>query len=101
MGKLLNNKICIVTGAGAGIGKATAQLFAEKGATVYAVDIKGLDWVNPVVSNGTRIIAKELDICDFSEVKNLVMTIKKEHGRIDVLANIAVALRRPLPYILH
>lgn len=89
MGKLLNNKICIVTGAGAGIGKATAQLFAEKGATVYAVDIKGLDWVNPEESNGTRIIAKELDICDFSEVKNLVMTIKKEHGRIDVLANIA------------
>ncbi|MBO4827672.1 MAG: SDR family oxidoreductase [Prevotella sp.] len=89
MGKLLNNKICIVTGADAGIGKATAQLFAEEGATVYAVDIKGLNWVNPEESNGTRIIAKELDICDFSEVKNLVMTIKKEHGCIDVLANIA------------
>lgn len=89
MGKLLNNKICIVTGAGAGIGKVTAQLFAEEGATVYAVDIKGLEWIDSVKVDIDNIHPLELDICDFSKVKNMVMAIKKEHGRIDILANIA------------
>lgn len=86
---MLKGKIAIVTGAGAGIGKSTAQLFAQNGAIVYAVDIKGLDWINSLGLKNNQIIAKELDICDFSEVKNMVMAIKKDHGHIDVLANIA------------
>jgi len=86
---MLKGRIAIVTGAGAGIGKATAQLFAQNGAIVYALDIKGLDWVNSEDPNGNQIIARELDICDFSSIKSLVMEIKKKHGHIDVLANIA------------
>ncbi len=42
----LANKVTIVTGAGAGIGKATAILFANEGAIVYAADIKGLEWID-------------------------------------------------------
>lgn len=86
---LLEEKIVIVTGAGAGIGKATSQLFAQNGAIVYAVDIKGLDWVCSEKQYDNQIFARELDICDFAAVKNLTMEIKKEHGHIDVLANIA------------
>ena len=87
--KLLENKVALVTGAGAGIGKATAQLFAKEGAIVYAADIKGLDWIESNEDENVRIVPLQLDICDFSAVKNAVVSIKKEHGHIDVLANIA------------
>ena len=85
----LENKIAIVTGSGAGIGKATAELFAQEGAVVYAIDIKGLDWVAANQNSNLQIIACELDICDFATVKQLVMRVKKEHGHVDILANIA------------
>lgn len=85
----LNNKVAIITGAGAGIGKTTAKLFASEGAVVYALDIKGLDWVAEEGFDSNQIIAKELDICDFAAVKEVVMTAKKAYGHIDILANIA------------
>ena len=85
---MLQGKVALITGAGAGIGKATTQLFAQNGAIVYAVDIKGLEWVAD--SNFQQsIIPLELNICDFQAVKEAVIRIKKEQGKIDILANIA------------
>jgi len=87
---MLDNKVTIITGAGAGIGKATAILFAKEGATVYAVDIKGLEWIeSEKFESGGCVKPLQLDICDFVAVKNAVVSIKKEQGHIDVLANIA------------
>lgn len=87
--ELLKNKVTIVTGAGAGIGQSTAKLYANEGAVVYAVDIKGLEWIETFTSYEGKVVPIQLDICDFAAVKNAVMTIKKEYGHIDVLANIA------------
>ena len=89
MSNQLENKVAIVTGAGAGIGKATAILFANEGAIVYAADIKGLEWIVTEKFESGCVKPLQLDICDFVAVKNAVVSIKKEHGHIDVLANIA------------
>jgi len=89
MNLLLENKVALITGAGAGIGQATARLFAKEGAVVYAADIKGLEWVDSFNEDKGKVVPLQMDICDFSTVKTSIMAIKKEHGRIDVLANIA------------
>ena len=79
---LLQNKVSIVTGAGAGIGQATAKLFAKEGAVVYAIDIKGLEWIESFSANEGSVIPVTMDICDFAAVKSAVMAIKKEYGHI-------------------
>jgi NAD(P)-dependent dehydrogenase (short-subunit alcohol dehydrogenase family) len=73
----LRDKVCIVTGAGSGIGLATARLFAEEGATVVAADI------DPTGEGVTH----RVDVADEDETRSLAAAVVEEHGRIDVLFN--------------
>jgi NAD(P)-dependent dehydrogenase (short-subunit alcohol dehydrogenase family) len=86
----LNDKIAVVTGAGAGIGLATATLFAEEGAHVYVTDVAGDTAVAAaaeLTARGLKATAATLDVSKGQDVDALMRAIKSTHGRIDVLVN--------------
>lgn len=91
MKKLLEGKVCIITGAAQGIGRAIAEQFAIDGAVVYACDLFAenmQDWANSLAkTSNTRVIPIAMDVTDMSLVKTTLMTIHKQEGRIDCLVN--------------
>ena len=69
------NKICLVTGAGSGIGKATALAFAKEQGLVVAADINenaAKAIAATIEANGGKAIALKADISDRSEVKSMI-----------------------------
>ena len=99
--KLLENKVCLVTGASRGIGLATVERFAEEGAVVYAnarhpknLDEKYAELTEKYQDG--RIKALYFDVRDEGAAKQAVMQIKKEQGRLDILVNNAGIMKDAL-----
>jgi NAD(P)-dependent dehydrogenase (short-subunit alcohol dehydrogenase family) len=93
----VKNKIVIITGAGAGIGKATAMHFAKHGATVVVSDIN-LENAEKVaneithlqtgqVTNKVKVIAIKANVAIFKEVENLISKTVAEFGQLDIIVN--------------
>jgi NAD(P)-dependent dehydrogenase (short-subunit alcohol dehydrogenase family) len=80
----LDGNVALITGAGSGIGAATAELFSHSGAAVLVVDVAA-DRARTVASNLPNATAHVCDITDESQVQKLFQTIPK----LDILVNCA------------
>jgi len=90
----LRDKVAIVTGGAAGIGQATAQVFAEEGAKVVVADINekaGSETVSEIESHGGRAIFIPTEISHENEVNHVCREAVKTFGRLDILVNNAAA----------
>lgn len=99
MEKLLVGKTAIVTGAARGIGKAIALKFAGEGANVVMLDIleKELNESKAeVAALGTKVKAMALDLTVDQQVQDMVDTVVKEFGTVDILMNCA-GISREMP----
>ena len=86
----MNEEIALVTGAGNGIGAATATVFAREGALVIVTDIDSAaveHTAATIVAAGGRAQAQQQDVCDESHWSALVQDIATTHGGLHVLVN--------------
>lgn len=106
MERLLQNKICIITGAAQGIGRAIAEQFAMDGSVVYATDMKEgtMDvWAEQLSAKAqTRVVPLYFDVTDAAAVKAAFMQVHKTEGKIDALVNNAgVVFNRKMGMIVR
>ncbi len=87
----INGKLVLITGAASGIGRATAEVAAERGARVVLTDISPLDeTVSTIQAAGGEVAyAKSLDITDVDAVMAFAAEVHDAHGSVDVVMNIA------------
>ena len=94
--KLLKKKVCLITGAGRGIGRVIAEQFARDGAVVYANDLQEGDmdaWANDCAArNDTKVIPICFDVTDSAALKAGLMSVYKLEGRIDCVVNNAAII---------
>ena len=96
----LKQRVCLITGAGSGIGRATAECFAQEGATVVAVDL------NPAAVGATQqtiqaaggnCLSLAIDVSQESQVRDAIATTVEQFGRLDVIHNNAgISLLKPI-----
>jgi 2-keto-3-deoxy-L-fuconate dehydrogenase len=86
----LENKIAIITGAGSGIGKAMALLFAQQKAIVYVLDfniIAAQEVASEITSKNGKAFAVEVDVTNQTLVIDVINKIGNANSKIDILIN--------------
>jgi len=84
------DQIAVVTGAAKGLGRSITRLLAERGATVYMVDLDGKQLSvaqAELKAAGHRVEAVAIDVANEDELAALRRRIESDHGRLDILVN--------------
>ena len=86
----LAGKVALVTGAGSGIGRATALALAAKGAKVGVGDINdetAAETVDLIAAKGGEAFAITIDICSEDAIQSAIESVARDHSRLDILHN--------------
>ncbi len=98
---LLRGRVAVVTGGGAGIGRAIAVLLAEHGARVAVAEIdasRGSDAAREIGARGGSARAHQVDVRDAGAVRAFAGAVLAEHGQVDVLVNNVGDYLRAVPF---
>ena len=84
MGRL-DGKVCVITGAGGGMGEEAAHVFTDEGANVVVADVNGAMAMR--VASDVGGLGIEVDVADESSVQAMYAAAKERYGGVDVLYN--------------
>jgi NAD(P)-dependent dehydrogenase (short-subunit alcohol dehydrogenase family) len=90
MPRRLEGKVAVITGAGSGMGRATAEAYAREGAAVGVLDVNGdaaAEVAAAIVGEGGRALALATDVTDDAQVRGAMAAVIAEFGDITVLYN--------------
>jgi len=86
----LKDKVALITGAGSGIGKESALLFAREGAAVAVVDVNeqaGQAVVDEILASGGKAVFIKADVSKAEDAERMVAETEKAFGKLDILFN--------------
>ena len=84
----LEGKVAVITGAGSGMARATAQVFVREGARVLAADISGRE-DETAAELGDAVVPFRVDVSQEDQVQRMLATAQEAFGQVDAVLNVA------------